>query len=469
MKQCMAVAGEMKKATLSFRVAFFVCRVSGIFSGQHHLSMKLLFFGALSWIMWSLLGTPGLYAQATHAVCGFSQANPSAQQARLIKSKTQANPEDSIAYLVPVVFHVVWDSIQIGRLTVETNVHDSLIREQIAVLNEDYGRYGNGFNDDSVGADTRIRFALARRDPDGNPTSGITRQYNPEASRVALNDERKLKNLVRWDTRRYLNIWVVADIVASDTADPSGGNPGVIGGYAYLPQNHAGDNVDGIVVRWEQVGRGGRFRAQLGVEGRTTTHEAGHYFGLLHPWGPNENSGCREDDGLDDTPTCSGYQSALEYDSCGKELIQCGNRRMTENYMDYTPDSCKNIFTQQQRRLMRLRIRQFRTSLVSEENMLRTGLFETFQQLTPDARRDVVRIYPNPVEDRKIRLYASLEEPKTISLELLGPGGRQYFQQHFAKVETDVLEATLPAMRPGIYLYRLQYGQGTKTGKLLIR
>ena len=53
----------------------------------------------------------------------------------------------------------------------------SRYQSQIQVLNEDYRRKAgtNGFNTSPIGADARIEFYLATTDPDGKPTTGITR------------------------------------------------------------------------------------------------------------------------------------------------------------------------------------------------------------------------------------------------------------------------------------------------------
>lgn len=393
--------------------------------------------------------------QNPHMQCGVSFLD---QPPVEVRAKTAANPSDSIVYLIPVVFHVVWDTLQLGDTAITTNIPDARILEQLEVLNEDYGKFGNGFNQNPVGADTRIRFALAQRDPNGRRTSGITRQYNPEASNVNIAQERILKDLVRWDTRRYLNIWVVKEINFEREEDPTGGNPGVIGGYAYFPQNQAGQDLDGVVIRWEQLGRNARYHPTLNILGRTATHEIGHYFGLFHPWGPRENSNCREDDGLEDTPTCSGFDEVLvEGFSCDTDIFQCGRRRMIENYMDYTPDPCKNLFTEDQKRLMRVNIDRFRQPLVSEENLIQTGIFDIYQQLRAGERRDMVRIYPNPVVDRTLRLYSSLEQAVTMSIRIYNTRGQLMDHYRLDQVEVNRRDIDLSRFDPGLYFYKLQY------------
>jgi hypothetical protein len=81
--------------------------------------------------------------------------------------------------------------------------------------------------------------------------------------------------------------------------------------------------------------------------GRTLTHESGHFLGLKHIWG---DSICG-DDYCSDTPPqfepTSGCPSVGTLNYCIPLVA-----KMFENYMDYTSDSCKNTFTQDQKTRM---------------------------------------------------------------------------------------------------------------------
>jgi len=74
---------------------------------------------------------------------------------------------------IPVVVHVVYN-------TSAQNISDTRINEQIQVLNEDFRRLNadrvntpSAFA--SVAGDAQIEFKLAKIDPNGNTTTGITR------------------------------------------------------------------------------------------------------------------------------------------------------------------------------------------------------------------------------------------------------------------------------------------------------
>ena len=161
---------------------------------------------------------------------------------------------DEAYFIIPVVIHVIHDG---GP----ENLSDELLKSQIAVLNEDFGNYGI-YNNDPRGKDSRIRFCLAKRDPDGMPTTGIVRIQSPLCD-LKTDVEMETKNLSRWDQHRYLNIWVVRSIDGSSN----------IQGYAYMPRNSGGPifQGDGIVMTYRFFGRSGNFDIRYN-HGRTCTH-----------------------------------------------------------------------------------------------------------------------------------------------------------------------------------------------------
>ena len=89
-------------------------------------------------------------------------------------------------------------------------------------------------------------------------------------------------NLVNWNIDKYINIYVLEDIYASDD--------GVVAGYVSF------DGERPVVAV---------FRAGSAFD-NTIAHELGHYLGLSHPWGNTNNpqlaSNCNTDDDVEDTP-----------------------------------------------------------------------------------------------------------------------------------------------------------------------
>src|SRR5690606_15991195 len=141
----------------------------------------------------------------------------------------------SVVYRIPVVVHVVYNNAQ-------QNIDDSLIFNQIEVLNRDFGRKNadtssirNIFS--SIGIDGSIEFYLACTDPNGLPTNGITRTETNKTA-FSLNpfgtggiDDVKFDSIggkSSWDTDKYLNLWVC------NLNDP-GSLFGVVLGFAYPP------------------------------------------------------------------------------------------------------------------------------------------------------------------------------------------------------------------------------------------
>lgn len=225
---------------------------------------------------------------------------------------------------VPVVVHVVWNDS-------DENISDAQITSQIDVLNEDF-RLLNDITDvpaafAALAADSRIEFALATRDPDCAPTSGITRTNTSVTSWADFSDGMKSAasgGIDPWPTDRYLNVWVVAD-------------GGSFLGWAEFPG--ADPAIDGIVIRHPFFGTTGTVTSAAFGGGRTATHEIGHWLNLLHIWG---DAGCGGGDEVDDTPN-------QDDDNTGCPTHpnpSCGNAGdMYMNYMDYVNDPCMREFT----------------------------------------------------------------------------------------------------------------------------
>lgn len=231
---------------------------------------------------------------------------------------------------IPVVVHVI-------HRTEAQSISDAQILSQIEVLNEDFGRKNSDRNQtpalfQSVAGNPNIRFELATRDPQGRPTSGITRTAT-EIFSFTLNDHTvkttSLGGQDPWPTTDYLNIWVCN--LAFDLL-----------GYAQFP---GGSNAtDGVVISYKFFGRYHETRPPFDL-GRTASHEVGHWLNLRHIWGDGP---CGTDDNVSDTP-----EAAAPNVGCVRENFSCGSQDMVSNFMDYTDDACMNLFTNGQAERMR--------------------------------------------------------------------------------------------------------------------
>ena len=248
---------------------------------------------------------------------------------------------------IPVVVHVLYH-------TDAENLATEQIESQIAALNRDY-RMQNADRSQipmpfkPFAVDTLIEFALAVRDPLGNPTTGVTRTRTSKAVFPYRADDplatEKLDEMVKfdesgiraWPRDSYLNMW---------TCSIEGG----LLGYAQFPGGRAA--TDGVVILNTAFGSGGIARAPFNL-GRTATHEVGHWLNLLHIWG-DDGGGCSRSDNVDDTPNQAGSNDSSVRISSFPH-ISCNNGPhgdMFMNYMDYVDDDTMMMFTSGQLRRM---------------------------------------------------------------------------------------------------------------------
>ncbi|MFM9826393.1 M43 family zinc metalloprotease [Flavobacterium sp.] len=269
--------------------------------------------------------------------------------APLIQKKSSMRTAQTNAIItIPVVVHVIYNGQAVGTAP---NISDIQVESQITVLNQDYRRrIGTpGENSNSVGADTEIEFVLAQQDPNGNPTNGIDRVSYCVDSWSNSDIETILKPNTIWNPTQYLNLWTVqfSDNKLLGYAQFPDGS-----GLSGIGSSGGGSNTDGVVIRYNSFGSGSGTSFLLDSpynKGRTTTHEVGHWLGLIHIWGDGSNCNSNTDY-CDDTPVAkdANYGCPTGIDSCTLKF----GPDMIENYMDYTDDSCMNIFTLNQKTRM---------------------------------------------------------------------------------------------------------------------
>jgi hypothetical protein len=203
-----------------------------------------------------------------------------AKHPELLKVKKPGGKEQNrtlATVFIPVVVHVMHTGGAVGTIY---NPTDAQIQGAIDYLNRVFAGTEPGMTSPAGGiaaGDMEIQFAFAQRTPACGATNGIDRvdaSGLPNYTAQGVNAENSggvedvdLKNLSRWNTADYYNIWLVNRI---DGADGTAGQ--FIAGYAYFPG--ASSLVDGTVMLATQMVSGEK----------TLPHEIGHAFSLHHPF-----------------------------------------------------------------------------------------------------------------------------------------------------------------------------------------
>lgn len=240
---------------------------------------------------------------------------------------------------IPVVVHIIGDD---AISLIDANK----VHEQINILNQDYRKI-SGTNGDGAGVDTEIEFCLVTQDESGFPSLGFYTypgtypEWNFRLESTDPASDAVLKSIAHWTPAEYLNLYVT-DLVFGDLGYAN--YPGYID---YTPER------DGVVIDPNYFGLSGDER---NGNGRTATHEVGHWLGLKHTFSQDTDD-CVDHDEVNDTPICFGGNFANITTECTPHPNQCTSEntaigltdlRQIENYMDWSDDLCMSMFTQGQ-------------------------------------------------------------------------------------------------------------------------
>ncbi|ASP39643.1 hypothetical protein CHH28_13600 [Bacterioplanes sanyensis] len=200
---------------------------------------------------------------------------------------------------IPVVVHVIYRDAA-------TNISEEKIRSQLAASNA----HLRALNVDELStvpaayqpyiADARIQLQLAELDPDGNPTSGITRTASDHP--VNGSCDYCTGTASQWDPKRYLNVWVGdnsnrhGDIASLGTS---------VGGPESNPDNW------GLSIEYRAFGSLPPLSDEYS-QGKTLTHELGHYLGLKGHIEEGDGHRLFSCDGLTQT-SCSNAELSMSF------------------------------------------------------------------------------------------------------------------------------------------------------------
>ena len=297
---------------------------------------------------------------------------PILEQDDLIRAQelTSGQPvPKGVVYKIPIVFHVLHNG---GP----ENIPEEQILNALYILNRDF-RLQNADTADvlptfkPIMGDVEVEFVLATKAPNGQCFRGYTRTESPLAFQgddggMQVDAIRNGNDVYQgnWPAKEYLNVFVVADAGEG------------IGGYTNYPFGNGNDMTSGIWVLNQTLGQGGIDNSWTSVgEGRTLTHECGHWLNLPHTWGSTNSpalpSNCNSDDGVSDTPNTIGVTT------CNVNTLAentCGPLANIQNYMDYS--FCSRMFTQGQATRMRTALLSSvggRNNLWIAQNLANTG------------------------------------------------------------------------------------------------
>ena len=251
--------------------------------------------------------------------------------------------------IIPVIVHIV--------LPNPYRVTDADVDYFINRLNLDF----SGLNPDSTNAvafypvrgRSLLRFTRARRDPNGNFTTGIERRVG--AGVIGMGEPQAIKSAATgginsWDHTRYYNMWVGV------------GAGGLLGIAPAIGVGSA--TSDGVCVDFSAFANNPCYSIPQFNLARTAVHEIGHNFGLFHTFqggctvptdfGQLTSPGCPLPlsllAGADDTPgqsgPTSGCPNGVQAPGCPTSPNPPGKNY--QNYMDYTDDACYSMFTKGQ-------------------------------------------------------------------------------------------------------------------------
>lgn len=284
--------------------------------------------------------------------------------------KPNGNRDEDTVFKIPVVFHVVVPPAHTGNAF--EYIAPNKIYDCLNILNMIY-EGASPF--DTININTNIKFFPATIDIYGDSLYvnyqceryfGITYDFCDDLSEYedininrnghtvtypysweeASNCDNDYYNAFPQD--KYLNVWIFNEVGRYNGMGGSADWDGYACGFVALPKKVVGTN--------NEVGR------ELGYG---IAHEVGHYFGLSHPW-PNY--------GVPFIPISDVYSHTREMYICDTIDIRYDNEPVScNNIMEYTPDGCRNGFSQGQKDHMRAVINSRFSELTDCENYIYQG------------------------------------------------------------------------------------------------
>ncbi len=281
---------------------------------------------------------------------------------------------------IPVIVHVLYNNSQDPN----EKITAACVQSQITVLNQDYSRTNPDASSTpaafaTVAANVGVQFCMATTDTAGKTLTTPGIEYVATTSTgFTTSDDAKSKSTggaAIWDNTKYINIWVC------DLADKTSG----VLGYGEFPTPGL-DATFGVVCDYRCFGTTGAYLYSGYTKGRVMSHEFSHCFNLIHTFA-DDNGLCQttggNSDQCNDTPdegngnTDAYAQNGATFgcptypyvDNCSKTSPGI----MFMDFMDYTSDNCKNMFTTNQAQRIIAAINSYMTGFKTSTKCGATG------------------------------------------------------------------------------------------------
>ncbi|MES1220712.1 MAG: zinc-dependent metalloprotease [Bacteroidota bacterium] len=359
--------------------------------------------------------------------------------------------------IIPVVIHVIYrnaaDSMQIDMARVHSQIEAT--NKQLRRLNANAVETRPMFL--PVAADCDINVCLATKKPDRTGFSGVLYHYYPDFE--LFRDLSVVKANTIIDPDKYLNVWIIPD---NDE------------GAAVFPWGKS-QSDDGFWVGAKCFGTMGSNLSTFLNMGETFTHELAHYLGVYHTFHNSSGYAFRcefvHDGSIGDL--CADTPLDWEWPA---STIQCNDGvricietpgvefiiTQSENYMFYNQDSCRNMFSKDQRIRMRACLSDLRAELVSASNLIYTGV-ECNGRHNDDDLGNHIFVFPNPTSDIVHFAYVGLTVDN-MTIKVYNQSGWKLKEVHSNR---EIKQISLGSLPRGVYYLNMTVGSASVTKHVL--
>jgi hypothetical protein len=355
--------------------------------------------------------------------------------------------KQSTIITIPVIFHVIYNDPS-------QQVSATLLNQAVDILSKDFrrqnpdavntGQYGGyesptglwSQNYANIAADCEIQFIYC----------GVTYDYTPYAQIDISQNPYYLKTTFpyyqTYNPAKFLNVWVC-------------NMGGSLLGLAEFPGSPP--QYDGVTITHTSIGYNS-------ADNRVLTHEVGHWLGLRHIWGDcmccddyvgdtapqqDNNSAMANQPSFPSYPNqypCATWTACPGVNVYGNLYYPYVN--MGDNFMDYSPSSCLNFFSQGQKQRMWYFINNYRPTLL-QNNSCTVELIEETQIVNS------IKVYPNPTN-------GILKLSENANVQLIDLTGKVILN------ESNVNSLDLNQQKNGVYILMLTNDSGALIQRMKI-